>query len=261
MAKSISPITWPGGKSKKWDLIKSFFPSNTSEMYYHEPFFGGGSVGLNSLNEGLFKKYYFNDKNSELMCFWTNISKVNLNEYSFYPNINLKNLDLICRLSEKYIQFLINNNLGFNGLPKSTWTQKRLQQNWNINKFERIQKCALCIYQNRDKIKFSNWDCFFFYDKIKEYEHKKFWYLDPPYFDVETKIYKYNDINSSDLLCLVTNIDRDGGKFLLSINNSDNIKKKFKKFNIVEREWKYTMTNNSKQKACKLGKELFIKNY
>ncbi|ATZ17937.1 DNA adenine methylase [Mesoplasma melaleucae] len=51
MSKFISPLTWPGGKSKQWNLIKELFPKETKHLQYVEPFFGGGSVGLNALRE------------------------------------------------------------------------------------------------------------------------------------------------------------------------------------------------------------------
>lgn len=140
MSRFITPLTWPGGKSKQWNLIKSYFPKNTKEMVYVEPFFGGGSVGLNYLRENLFKKYIFKDNNAELISFWKNITSISkkMTRHLFWPNITLQKLGeklnkmLVsncecCGLlndESQGIELLVNNNLNFNGLLCGTWLKK-----------------------------------------------------------------------------------------------------------------------------------------
>ena len=63
-----SPLKWAGGKYRLLDTIFRLFPETASA--FHEPFFGGGSVGLNAmkrLNAGV---CFVGDTNSCLVQFW-----------------------------------------------------------------------------------------------------------------------------------------------------------------------------------------------
>ncbi|WP_338970810.1 DNA adenine methylase [Spiroplasma endosymbiont of Labia minor] len=272
MHKTISPLTWPGGKSKQWNLIKSYFPENVKNLTYVEVFFGGGSVGLNCLKNNLFDKYIFNDIDSDLISFWISMCDlVPLNpkkyfpENIFYPLANLsclKNIinDNSIKFAAKYV---MNNNLTFNGNSWGTWTQKRLEQNWNLNKKNKIIECSNLLSENKEKIDF--WSSHYvdvFSDTIT---WKCFYYLDPPYFANNGKPYKYRFKSDDwiDFISWLQKITEVGNKFLLSIDDCEETRKMFKNFNIYEQQWFYSSSSSRKSdnKSCKIGKELLIANY
>lgn len=264
MSRFISPLTWPGGKAKQWKLIKNYLPKETKKMKYIEPFFGGGSVGLNALKEELFNTYTFNDLDNELMLMWiwfttkTDYSKIN--EHMFYPSINLKDSINFYESNNYYgdpLTYIMRNNLTFNGNRKGTFTQQRLEQNWNTNKFHRIIECAKLLFKNKDKITFENKD----YQNLINLNTKKdtFYFLDPPYFNIKG-LYTHEKIEWTIFSHSLNFINAKGSKFLLTINDCKEARKVFKDWNIYSEEWKYT-SSNTKKSNVKTGKELIITNY
>lgn len=260
----ISPLTWPGGKAKQWKLIKSYFPKNTKGMWYIEPFFAGGSVGLNALREKIFEEYRFNDIDQELIQFWNEMISMNTKNLKelFYPNANLEELKNNFHSCSKGLKFLLENNLTFNGQRWGTWTQKRLEQNWNLNKFTRITECNKLLLNNKNIIRFYNDD---FNDLVGCMQRHCFWYLDPPYFGNNGKPYRYK-FKDSDWKRFINFLHRNEFKnksdlFLFSIDDCLETRKMFKDYFIHEVEWKYTSSNTNGNKQCRLGKELIITNY
>ncbi len=70
MVKVKSPLRYPGGKSKAIKQILPHIPENIKE--YREPFIGGGSVflAIRELFGNNINKYWINDLNFDLYCFW-----------------------------------------------------------------------------------------------------------------------------------------------------------------------------------------------
>lgn len=108
------------------------------------------------------------------------------------------------------------------------------------------------ISNRLDKVYIENLD---FEDLIKRYDCKNaFFYLDPPY----TKGQGYNVVKTKDfeherLFNCLKNLK---GKWLLSYNDSEEIRKLYKDYNIIEIE-----RNNSLSNKRNIYKELLIKNY
>jgi DNA adenine methylase len=266
MTRFISPLTWPGGKSKKYKIIKSFFPKNSNDYEYIEPFFGGGSIGLNSLRDDLFKKYVFTDINEKLMDFWFKyLFEYKWNEINknwFYPNVpNLESVKVIENDLPDYLKFILNNNLAYNGLPNAQRSTLRLKQNWNLAKADRIIACGELLDTNLSKIMVCPCP---FEDTLSRFVSpgEKLFYLDPPYYENNKHIYE-NNFNHNDWIRFnkfINRINNTGQLFILSINDCSETRKMFKDFNIHEYEWFYS-SSNSKRKTCKVGKELIITNY
>ena len=79
---NLSPILkWAGGKEKELNFIIPNSPANFEN--YYEPFVGGGAVYA-SFNA---KKYFINDKSSELISLYHNIALNNTAFYSWLDNI------------------------------------------------------------------------------------------------------------------------------------------------------------------------------
>lgn len=91
MPKVKSPLRYPGGKSKALDKILPHIPLNIGE--YREPFVGGGSVFLavKQLFGNRIKRYWINDLNFDLYCFWS------------YAKTEIESLtDEVDRIKQKY---------------------------------------------------------------------------------------------------------------------------------------------------------------
>lgn len=257
----ISPLPYPGGKAKKWNLIKSYFPKNTEGMTYYEPFFGGGSVGLNSLRENMFSKYIFSDVDEGLIDMFKGIQDWNSSpcrmteiEQYFYPILKFDNLEKAKEEMDGWLKFLCTYNTNYNSLYHGTPTELRFKQNWNIKKMERIYECNYILRNNN--VLFLKNDYF----EIKP-NNNSFVYLDPPYFKVK-KLYRFGDEFDFSILFKYLDILNDNGsKFVLSVNDQPLFREMLEnKFNIYEHEWFYS-SSNSKRKKCKVGKELIITNF
>lgn len=96
------------------------------------------------------------------------------------------------------------------------------------------------------------------YNKDYKYIIEKFdsknalFYIDPPYLNKE-HLYDNLSVNPIELNSILINVK---GKFILSYNNNEIIKKIFKNFKIIEIEVPYTSTNKKKN-----NKELLIMNF
>ena len=91
---------------------------------------------------------------------------------------------------------------------------------------------------------------------IKKFDNKNsFFYLDPPY-ENSVGIYNNNTIDLEFLSELLSNLK---GRFLLSLNDSPNIRKIFKKFKIISINVPISNTHNKKDILNR--QELIIKNY
>ena len=70
--KKLSPILkWPGGKERELKYIIPDLPNEIDK--YYEPFVGGGAV-YTAISA---KKYYINDKSTELVSLYESISSKN----------------------------------------------------------------------------------------------------------------------------------------------------------------------------------------
>ena len=90
-------------------------------------------------------------------------------------------------------------------------------------------------------------------DCIHKYDSEStLFYLDPPYENSNNKHYTHFSIDYHSLSLLLSKIE---GKFILSINSSENIKEIFKQFDIVEIDNVFYPSNKT------FHKELIITNY
>ena len=236
-----------GGKDKIKKKIVNLFPDNYENMIYIEPFVGGGSVFLekepskieviNDLDKNIadlykgFKKYKFEDIKKSVDGHYTEEEFKRIRD-----NIPKNDFDKFIR-----IYFLMR---------KSFYNQmKNFQSNRpNINLGNREN-----IYDRMKKVKIFNTD---YKNIIKKYNTENtLLYLDPPYEGSSKKHYENYNTDYNELKEILDNFK---GKFLLSINDSSNIRKLFKDYNISTISTQYFDQKTNKNKDVK---ELIIKNY
>ena len=68
MREIKSPLRYPGGKSKAMTQIIPYLPLQFSE--YREPFLGGGSLFVYLKQRQPNLRFWINDLNFDLYCFW-----------------------------------------------------------------------------------------------------------------------------------------------------------------------------------------------
>lgn len=181
-------IKWAGGKSKLSTDISELFQGN-SENYF-EPFVGGGAVFLKMKTDNRSKKYFLNDKNSELICTYKTIqesveeliNELNLPKYK-YDRIHYSHIREIDPKSlsnvEVSARFIYLNKSCFNGLY-------RVNRNGKFNvPFGKYDNPLICEEQNLrawnkllDGVEITNNN---FEDLLDMANPGDFVYLDPPY--------------------------------------------------------------------------------
>jgi len=74
MAKSLSPLRYPGGKSKIYEKVRDLIVANGYEgRTYVEPFAGGFGIGVGLLCEDIVKAAILNDYDSHIYHFWYSV--------------------------------------------------------------------------------------------------------------------------------------------------------------------------------------------
>lgn len=196
-----APIRWAGSKKKLLNEMLHAF--ETDKDVYIEPFLGSGIVLLNVLENQMYRKYYVNDINNNLILFYNTLKndsaqlikriEILCREYNgfsndeekwdyFYKKRDSFNKNQIrCVTRSALFWFLMK--AGYNGVYRvnskgkfNVPCGKRDKIVCNKEKMEEISKKI----QN---VEFSCMDYNLFIDMILEKEKKKsiFMYCDPPY--------------------------------------------------------------------------------
>lgn len=248
---------YPGGKSKIKNLLISCFPEKIKN--YCEPFFGGGSVGLELLKRNKLDNFWINDKDYGIYCIWYAIinhkeefkelinslvpSVECFNKFK-YDLLNLKEIEVITAFKKVVIHQLSYSGLGLkSGGPLGGKNQKSIYKidcRWSpkhiCNKIDNISKLFCCnmFCTNED---FLNLD-------FKNY----FVYCDPPYYIKGEQLYHCGSVDH------VKIADRLKGcnNWLLSYDDCQEIRSLYNWAKIKELDINYTI-NSSRNK-----KELII---
>lgn len=70
---NISPLRYPGGKSKFVPVIKKILEQNNCFGHFVEPYAGGSSVALAMLFEGCCTDIHLNDLDAGIYSFWKSV--------------------------------------------------------------------------------------------------------------------------------------------------------------------------------------------
>jgi DNA adenine methylase len=71
MAKSLSPLRYPGGKSKIYEKVRNLIENNKlDKRTYVEPFAGGFGIGIGLLHENIVQSAVLNDFDAHIYHFW-----------------------------------------------------------------------------------------------------------------------------------------------------------------------------------------------
>lgn len=74
MAKSLSPLRYPGGKSKIYEKVKNLIENNMlGNRTYVEPFAGGFGIGIGLLCDNIVQYAVLNDFDAHIYHFWFSV--------------------------------------------------------------------------------------------------------------------------------------------------------------------------------------------
>lgn len=267
----LSPLRYPGGKSKASKILIDFVPSSVSTVV--SPFFGGGSfenfLALRGAN------VYGYDFCKPLVNFWT--SYLGDKERFFTRVRELSNQILSLetdRVEQKKLYFswkekaiesedVFESGTCYFALNRSAFSGMTLIAGPMSNKYI-DQKFGEKAINNLEKISFpvksvSYQDCI----QTIEENRAEFLYLDPPYV-METKekeaIYGNNgDMHKGfDHVALRDALNDHKGQWVLSYLDVPEVRELYSQYNITNVTWRYTMKPGGNRPE---GKELVITNF
>ena len=263
-----SPLRYPGGKTRAINKIKLLIPEKVEE--YREPFIGGGSffVYLKQTRPEL--KFWINDINPELYSFWKQakvdserlarealkIRRKTLNGRRLFEEMVSTDASKLTEF-ERAIRFFVLNRITFSGLVEAGgYSQQAFDGRFTESAIERVAVLGEILQD----VKITNLD----YRKLLTGGSKSvFTFLDPPYLvATKSKLYGKNGIlhtgfSHNEFAHAMKNCKHS---WLITYDDSLEIRNNFKFANIHEWELQYGM-NNYKQGKAEKGKELFVYNY
>tara|TARA_Y100001934_G_scaffold274643_1_gene367454 strand:+ start:679 stop:1584 length:906 start_codon:yes stop_codon:yes gene_type:complete len=290
MTKNLSPLRYPGGKSRGAEMIFEYIPEKTKEIC--SPFFGGGSIEVLCANHGMTVNGY--DKFEPLADFWkcllkrpTELAILVAGWWSMKPlEFDKENKKWIAGLPEFYEEKPPKTK------PPTPSNYEKLKKELLSPKLSQLERAALFYVINRtsfsgsalsggvtignprftetsihrildfkekNNVKNITVECMDFRESIKK-NKTKMMYLDPPYW-LETKLYgekgglNFQEKDHVELFNLLSKCK----KWILSYNDSKIIRETYKDYEIVPLEWAYGMKNYSGPKGEKKKKKAMPK--
>lgn len=263
-----SVLRYPGGKTRALNRILSFIPQDFNE--FREPFVGGGSVFLNVKqkinNQAVYK---INDLNYDLYCFWTYAQRKNYELAAEIKKIKSEGFDGRQLFNnyiknnndyndfERAVRFFILNRITFSGTVESGgYSQQAFEKRFTASSIERIKKLADILKDV--EVRYGDYE-----ELLFEAGEKVFIFLDPPYLtQSKSRLYgTKGDLHTSfDHERFADNMKKCPHRWLITLDDSPEIRKMFSYANIYEWKLQYGMNNYKKENAQE-GKELFAANY
>jgi DNA adenine methylase len=263
----LSPLRYPGGKSRAIKTILPLLPKNFSE--FREPFVGGGSVFLAAKQKnGNNTEFIINDLNYDLYCFWKEAKNNNAALYNEtvkikknakdgrvlfdYYRENKDYTDL-----ERAVRFFVLNRITFSGtVDAGGYSEKAFYGRFTDSSIERIKP----LQEMLQNVSIYNKS---YEDIIYADGENVFIFLDPPYYrQASSRLYGKKGVlhTSFDHEKFAQDMKNCKSNWLITLDNTEKIKMLFDFAYIYEWELQYGM-NNYKQGKADVGKELFISNY
>ena len=246
------PINRMGGKSRLRKEIINMIPGH---ICYVEPFFGAGWVFF---GKDTSEVEVINDKDQELINLFRVIKEhpgelerilqyefVSRDKFDFYKKVEIEYLTDIQRAA-RYL-YIISNSFASRGVSFGYGALKKPSQKIFEDDFTRLRDRLKNTYvENKDAM-----------DILERYDRENtFFFCDPPYYETsgyKEKFTKENHIQLRDILRKIS------GKFLLTINDHEEIRVLYKGFNIKEVQVNYSVSRQ--KEARKDYGELIITNY
>lgn len=270
MAKTLSPLRYPGGKTSIFPMVTNIIDNNFDvPCSYIEPYAGGGGLALALLFSGKAKEIHLNDLDKSIWAVWNSI----LNESdSFIKKILETDVTIEEWHKQRYIQAnkdaFSDLDLGFStfflnrtnrsGIILKAGVIGGLCQNNEKYKLDcRFNKVGLInrinkILSFKDSIYIYNCDAVEFMKKMdtEEAENTCF-FIDPPYYEKGASLYtNFYDKNAhSEISEVIASLNN---KWLLTYDNASEIKTLYKKFKCYEFNLKYSLARK------RTGTELFF---
>ncbi|GMV35426.1 MAG: modification methylase [Chloroflexi bacterium] len=263
-----SPLRYPGGKSRAIEQMKRLIPKEFEE--YREPFVGGASFFIYLKQKFPKIKFWINDLNPELYCFWktaqadseklaqevARVKKEKKNGQELFDDLLRVDAAQLTEF-ERGVRFFVLNRITFSGVVEAGgYSELAFTGRFTESSIERLARLGSVM----DGVKITNLD---YREVIAGGTKEVFTFLDPPYYKAtKSKLYGKNGILHTrfDHTEFAVAMKSCNHSWLITYDDSPEIRKNFEFAKIHEWKLQYGMNNYKQGKADK-GNELFISNY
>lgn len=208
MTRSASPLRYPGGKACLYELAIQFLSANDlHQRCYAEPYSGGCGLALSLLYGGHVSQIHLNDIDRSVWAFWksvldhtdelvSRIVDVSVSVEEWHRQRAIQSIKDKAEITDLGFSTFFLNRTNRSGIIHSggiiggkdqsgEWKLDcRFNKNDLVNRIERVAK-----YRNR--IKIYNEDAEDFISRIgKDIPGTGVMYVDPPYYEKGSKLYK-----------------------------------------------------------------------
>lgn len=263
-----SPLRYPGGKSRAVSQIAAMMPENFAE--YREPFVGGGSCFIHLRQSRPHLPMWINDLNRDLYCFWKHAQSDLDSLVAEVAKIRVGATDgqtLFAKLMAEYeselstferaVRFFVLNRITFSGTVDSGgYSQQAFDRRFTASSIKRLGELRSVLAE----VKITNLD---YTELLTGAGENVFIFLDPPYLRAaKSKLYGRRGAlhTGFDHRAFAENLKSCRAKWLVTYDDSPEIRRNFRFANIYDWELQYGM-NNYMRSFAPVGKELFITNY
>lgn len=257
---NFTPLRYPGGKGRMYDYLVEIIEYNKLGKYtYVEPFAGGFGVALKLFFTGKVKRLILNDLDRSIYAFWYSV----LNETE---ELIKRVLETSITVAEWRLQKEIQDNketaslidLGFSTFFLNRTNRSGILQGGIIggydqsgfhkmdcryNKIDLIRRISM-IASKKKQIELYNLDAIEFMKQL-ESSKKYFVYLDPPYFNKGHLLYM-NHFEHNDHIRLSEFLRDFNHRFIVSYDNSEQIREMYNGFNYDDYELYHQVYNKGK---------------
>lgn len=270
MARTPSPLRYPGGKTAIWPLISKIITHNSLDKgHYIEPYAGGCGLALSLLFKGYVHDLHLNDIDRSISCFWNAVlnntdefieaiksTEISIDEWYKQREIQ-KNKNLASDFDLAFSSFFLNRTnrsgiilkAGVIGGYAQSGDYKldcRFNKDGLIAKIERIRKY-------RHRIHFYNMDAVEFVKMTKSSipQKKCFYCVDPPYFNKGSTLYtnSYKPEDHAKIAVLLISLKRP---WILTYDDVEEIQQLY----TGKRQYKFNLNYSAAKK--RVGTELLI---
>lgn len=268
MPRTVTPLRYPGGKSKLYNYIKKLIKENNLDgCTYAEPYAGGCGLAIELLLKKDVNNIILNDIDMSIYAFWISVlndnerliekiksSPVDIKEWHIQKEVqeNKESADLF----ELGFSTLFLNRTNFSGIikagPIGGFKQDgKYKIDCRFNKTTTIKKLKK-IYEHKEQIQFYNEDAFDFFKLLNQIEPENlFIFLDPPYFEKGPGLYTnfYIEKDHINLANHVTNLNH---KWIVTYDNVERVKEIYSEYNLDYKEYSLNYSANNTYKGTEI---------
>lgn len=269
MARSNSPLRYPGGKSCLYDLTSHILRLNKLERgHYAEPYAGGAGLALTLLFQGHVSDIHLNDIDRSVWAFWDAVLNrtddliemvesvpIDMDQWHYQRDVYLNAQDFD-DLTVGFSMFFLNRT-NRSGIVKGAGVIGGLEQRGNYKidcRFNRVELARRIerIGKYRSRIHLHRLDALDFMNRLDEsLPVRALFCIDPPYFNKGSSLYTsfYNPDDHAAVSQAVLGLQRP---WILTYDNTPEISHLYK----ARRQFSFDVNYSVQTK--RVGTELLV---